>query len=136
MTISAHIAEQVVSDAVRTALQDAQGRASMAENAREAVTGLERAQDDLEGALRSFAVTGLENEPAAVERLTVLRQARDDAQAKVDQIGPSQALTVSPADWDVLSLAERRDLIRATVERAVVAPTGRGAERISVSLLV
>jgi hypothetical protein len=38
-------------------------------------------------------------------------------------------------DWDELSLARRRELIRATVESAIVAPSGRGAERITVRLL-
>ncbi len=136
VTISAEIAERVVSDAVRAALADAEGRASVAENAQEAIRALERAQGDLDAALRSFAAAGLESEPAAVERLAELRQARDDTQARVDQIGPQAAVTVNAAtDWDKLSLAARRELIRATVESAIVAPSGRGAERITVRLL-
>lgn len=134
VVISGRIAEDVVSTTVRDALRDAQGRASMAENAQEAVSALERAQTDMDAALRSFAVTGLENETAAVERLAELRQVRDEAQARVDQIGPEAARTVTTADWDELSLVGRRDLIRATVESAVVAPFGRGAERITVNL--
>ena len=34
-------------------------------------------------------------------------------------------------DWDVLTLDERRDLIRAVVDRAVVVP-GRGDSRVTV----
>lgn len=34
-------------------------------------------------------------------------------------------------DWERLTLAERRALIRATIERVTVAP-GRGAERITI----
>jgi DNA invertase Pin-like site-specific DNA recombinase len=136
VAIVANIAEQVVSDAVRAALADAEGRASMAESAQEAASALERAQRDLDTAMRSFAAAGLENEAAAVERLVELRQARDVAQERVDQIGTGAARTVNAAgDWDELSLAGRRELIRATVESAIVAPTGRGAERIAVRLL-
>lgn len=133
--ISASVAEQVVSSAVRTALQDAHGRASMAETAQEAASALARAQDDLDAALRVFSLTGAENEAAAVERIAELRQGRDDAQGQVDRIGPEAARTVNAAaDWDHLTLGERRDLIRATVASATVAPFGRGAGRVAVEL--
>ncbi len=136
VTISARIAEDVVTSAVRNALRDAHGRASMAESAQEAETALERSQGELDAALRSFTTAGLENESAAVERLAELRQARDAAQARVDQIRPPTARSVSAdADWDSLTQDERRALIRATVDSAVVAPTGRGAERIIVRLV-
>jgi DNA invertase Pin-like site-specific DNA recombinase len=135
-TISAVIAEDVVSSAVRAALADAQGRASMAEGVQEATRALERAQADLDAGVRSFAAAGLENEAAAVERLTGLRATRDDAQLRVNQLGPQAAWTVNAAtDWDKLSLTGRRELIRATVESAIVAPSGRGAERITVRLI-
>ena len=134
-TISATIAEDVVSAAVRLALADEEGRASMAESAQEITSALDRAQYDLDSALRSFAATGVESEPVAVERLAELREIRDAAQARVDQIGPASARTVNAdTDWDELSLEARRELIRATVERAIVAPSGRGAERITVEL--
>ena len=72
----------------------------------------------------------------AVERLAELRQARDLAQANVDQIGTGAARTDNAdVDWDEISLAGRRELIRATVGSAIVAPSGRGAERIAVRLL-
>jgi DNA invertase Pin-like site-specific DNA recombinase len=136
VTISARIAEEVVTAAVRTALADAEGRASAAENAQEAARVLERAQANLDAGVRSFAAAGLETESAAVDRLTELRRERDDAQGRVDQLGPQAARTVNAATgWDELSLAEKRDLIRATVESAIVAPSGRGAERIRVRLV-
>jgi hypothetical protein len=136
VTISAEIAEHVVSNAVRRALSDAEGRASMAEAAHEAADALQRAQTAYDTALRSFATVGALDEPAAVERLAELRQARDDAQAQLDQIGPDAARTVNAdVDWDLLSQVERRELIRATVESAIVAPSGRGAGRITVHLL-
>lgn len=141
VSISARVAEAKVSSAVRDALRDAQGRASMADSAQEAVCALETAQSDMDAALRVFALTGAENESAAVERITELKQARDDAQARLDKIGPDATRIVGVgADWDELSLDGRRALIRATVESAIVAPGVRGgsgpaAERIRVTLV-
>jgi DNA invertase Pin-like site-specific DNA recombinase len=133
VTISATIAERVVTDAVKAALANAEGRASAAESAQEAVSALESAQAELEAAVRSFAAAGLDNETVAVERLDELRQTRDDAQVRVDQIGPEASRVVNADEnWDDMSLDARRALIRATIKRASVAPTGRGAGRISV----
>ena len=130
------IAEQVVTDAVKRALADAEGRATVAENAQEATAALDSAQADLDAALRSLMATGLESEPAAVERLAELRQRRDDAQLRVDQIGADAARVVAvPKDWDALTVDEQRALIRATVDSAIVAPSGKGAVRISVQLV-
>jgi site-specific DNA recombinase len=135
VTISARIAEDVVTSGVRNALADAEGRASMAEAAHDATRALDRAQADLDVAVRWFTAAGLENESAAVERLAELRQARDDARAEVDQRGHGAMTLNAAVDWDTLNLSERRALIRATVQSAVVAPTGRGAERVSVRLV-
>jgi site-specific DNA recombinase len=135
VTISAVIAEDVVSAAVRAALADVEGRASMEAEAGEAAGQLGGAQGALDAALRSFTTAGLTDEPAAVQRLGELRQARDDAQTRVDRLSPTHSLTINAAvDWDDLTHDERRALIRATVESAVVAPTGRGAGRVSVRL--
>jgi hypothetical protein len=40
-------------------------------------------------------------------------------------------VTLTADDWDILTLDERRDLIRAVVDRAVVVP-GRGDGRVTV----
>jgi DNA invertase Pin-like site-specific DNA recombinase len=136
VTISAVIAEEVVTSAVRAALSDVRGRASLAADARKAASELSSAQDALDAALRSFTTAGLTDEPAAVERLADLRHARDEAQSRVDRLSPSHGtLTINAVDsWDLLTLEERRALIRATVESAIVAPSGRGAGRVSVRL--
>jgi hypothetical protein len=72
---------------------------------------------------------------------------RDVAEAHLAQLGASSAdVRVTAADWEELTLEERRALIRATVKRAVVAPSGRigrkgldrvkrARERITVELL-
>ena len=86
VTISAVIAEEVVISAVRAALADVEGRASMAQEPREAAADLARAQDALDAGVRSFAAARLGDEPAAVERLAELRRARDDAQTVVGDL--------------------------------------------------
>jgi hypothetical protein len=112
-----------------------EGRASAAENAQQAIRERDRAQAELDTALRSFTSAGLGDEPVAVERLAELRTARDDAQARLDQMAPQAELTINAVDdWEKLSPGEQRALIRATVQSAVVAPVGRGAERIALRL--
>ncbi len=136
VTISAVIAEEVVGSAVRAALADVEGRASMAAEARQVASDLAGSQDALDAALRSFTTAGLTDEPAAVERLGELRQARDDAQARADRLGSAHSSLAINAgeDWNKLTRDEQRALIHATVRSAIVAPIGRGAGRISVEL--
>ena len=134
VTVSADLVEQAVIGAVREVLANVDERESAESNVRAAEAALEHAQDDLDAAVRAFA--GLADEQSATERLAELQQARDAARDRVDQLGGSRAAIVinAAADWDDLSLAGRRDLIRATVERVTVAP-GRGADRVTVELL-
>jgi site-specific DNA recombinase len=131
VTIGAEIAERTVVEAVQALLAGIQGRASVEGGASEAADELARRQELLDKAISTFA--GLEEEQAARQRLQELRAARDQARERHDELvtasGP--AITVSAGDWDLLTLDERRALIRAVVERAVVRP-GRGADRISV----
>lgn len=133
MTISAEIVEGVVVEATRKRLAAEDGRASADQDAREATATHEKAQADLDAAIRVFG--GLEDEPAAQERLAELRKARDLARERDEQLrGVRSALTVTMADWDKLSLEARRGLIRATVESATISPTGRGRERVTLKL--
>lgn len=134
MAIGAHLVEDIVSTAVRDALQDLEGRASVERNVREAEAVLERAQQDLDAAVRAFV--GLEGETAARERLQELRAARDECQAHVDQLGgEGRVVTIGAAmDWDRLSLETRRALIRLVIARVSIAP-GRGPGRISVEFV-
>ncbi|MDP9344308.1 MAG: recombinase family protein, partial [Actinomycetota bacterium] len=69
VTISATVAEQVVVDAVRKALDDVQGAASATNNVRAAERELEHAQRELDGAIGAYTATGVADEPAARERL-------------------------------------------------------------------
>lgn len=132
-TISAKILDETVVAKVKEKLSSAKGQASAEQGIREAISAQEKAQADLDAALRAFA--GLEDEEAARERLAQLRQARDAAQEKVDQLGGQAAVArvVTVDDWDLLTLEERRDLVRIAVERVVVTP-GRGDDRVAVHL--
>lgn len=134
VTISAEIVEGIVVDEVRRALDDAEGRASAEHGAREAEHLLERAQAELDAAIRTLA--GFEDETATRARLDELRDVRDRARARVERLGSTRATVTlnAAADWERLSLDERRALIRATVERVTVAP-GRGAERVAIELV-
>ena len=87
-----------------------------------------QAQQTLDAAIRAF--DGFD-EPSARDRLLELRH----GPKQLDQLGGAPAVvTVNAAtDWDLLTLDERRGLIRATVERATVVRGGRGADRITLS---
>ncbi len=129
-TISAEMVEGIVVKAVRGVLADAEGRASAQSNAREAERQLEQAQANLDAAIRVLA--DFADESSAVERLRQLREGRDDARERLERLGgASAAVTVTAADWDRLTLDERRALIRATCERVSVVP-GRGPNRVTV----
>jgi DNA invertase Pin-like site-specific DNA recombinase len=134
VTISAPLVEAVVVAAVRRRLAHTEGRASAERNVHDAQVALERAQSDLDAAIRAFA--GLEDEDAARTRLAELRDARDEARERVAHLGsPRLVMTVNLSrDWDLLTLEERRVAIRLTVAAVRVAP-GRGAGRVKVDLL-
>jgi hypothetical protein len=134
VTVSAPLVEGIVVDAVREALSDVEGRASAESNARDAERELAQAQADFDSAVRAMSEFG--DEASVRERLGELREARDRAQDRVEQLGATDvAITVNAAqDWDRLTLDERRALIRATVESVTVAP-GRGADRVTVELV-
>jgi DNA invertase Pin-like site-specific DNA recombinase len=133
VTVSADLAEQVVLDKVRELISDQRGTATIADGLADAQVQLEQREAELDAAVRAF--TGLDDVDAARERLTELREARDAAQARLDELDavavPAQV--VSGADVDALSLDAQRALVRAVVEQALVAP-GKGRDRITVQL--
>lgn len=136
VTIGAEIVERLVVETVKAALADAEGRASVEENARDAEVALERAKANLAATIEGFTVAGVGVEPEAVERLRELREVRDRAQERVDHLGGQGPVVRinAAADWDRLSLRARRALIRATVARVAVEP-GRGTDRITIELV-
>jgi DNA invertase Pin-like site-specific DNA recombinase len=131
VTISADVAERAVVEAVQELLAGVRGSANLASGVEQAERELAARQDELDAAIRTLAPVS--DEKAAQERLAELRQARDEAQERLADLAEAAppAVTVTAGDWDLLTLEERRALIRAVVERAAVAP-GRRAERINV----
>jgi hypothetical protein len=131
VTIGADIAERVVVDALKELLAGIKGRASVEVDAATAADKLARTQRALDAAILAFG--GLEDESATRERLRELREQRDTARERHDELvaASAPAITVSVGDWDDLTLDEQRALIRAVVGRAIVGP-GRGEDRIVV----
>ena len=84
---------------------------------------LDRAQNDLDAAVRAFA--GLTGEQAATDRLRELTAVRDvkrrAAEAVSDQ-GVSATMIRRMGDWDQLTLDGRRAIVRACVVSITVAP--------------
>lgn len=129
-TIAAEIVEAIVVDAVKAIHADKQGRAS-ADEARERVLGeAERAQEALEAATRVALAAGITGEPVTIEQLVALRQARDEARGRAEQLGGGAAIA-DIASLDDLTFDEWRDAIRGALERVLVKP-GRGAGRVRV----
>jgi site-specific DNA recombinase len=132
VTVSAELAERAVVDVVKERLAGVQGTASVADKTSDAARELELVEQRLDAAVRAF--TGLEDVDSARERLLELQAERDEARERLDELraAASPALTLDAGrDFDSLSLDGQRALIRAVVDRAVVAP-GRGSDRITV----
>ena len=132
VTISADVAEAAIIAAVQELLADVAGSASVESGVLDAERTLGARQSELDAAIRTLAPVA--DEEAAKERLAALLEARDVAQNRLADLveASAPAVTVTAGDWDVLTLAERRSLIRATIAEAVVAP-GRGSDRITIT---
>ena len=138
-TISAVLVEQMVVDEVKELIAGMTGTASAKAGVAEAAAQLERTQAELSGAIAAFASAGVADEPEAVEGLAALRKARDQARDRHDELVADLDATevaVTAGAWDGLTLQEQRDLIRAVIERVVIAPSGRGAERVFIKAKV
>jgi site-specific DNA recombinase len=133
VTISADIAEEVVVERVRELLTGVTGSASIDAGIADAQQDVELRKSELDAAVRAFS--GLEDVDAARERLMDIRQGWDEARQRLADLRAATAPTITVnahADWDLLTVAEQRALIRAVVARATVAPGGRGRDRITV----
>jgi hypothetical protein len=133
--ISAELVETEVIAWVKAELKNITEVASPASTVAETLAELERAQFALDHATRSFSDAGLGAEPAAVETLAELREARDQARVRHnDAVDTDESLTVAinaNGDWDALTLDEQRELVKATISRVTINP-GRGVERIQI----
>jgi DNA invertase Pin-like site-specific DNA recombinase len=143
MTVSASLVESIVVETMHDAVTAEAEHATLppfgvvdraTENARNAQTALNRAEQELSDTLSVFTASGVMGEPAAVARLIQLREARDTAQATVDRIGNPRRIHISFNDWTDLSLAKQREYITGVIETVTI-NKGRGASRISIKLL-
>jgi DNA invertase Pin-like site-specific DNA recombinase len=133
VTISSDLAEQAVEDEVRRLLQGMKGRASPTSGVEEAARRLEQAENELASAIRAFTGAGVDGEATAQEQLRDLREARDSAVQQLEDLSRtavSDFVLDGSTDWNLLTLSERRSLIRAAIAKALVAP-GRGIDRIT-----
>lgn len=130
-TISAVIAEGVVVGSAREELRNVEGRASIEQDAANATVAADRAQADLDAAIRTFA--GLDDEPVARERIAELRDIRDFTRVEAHRLSRlSNSFTINLAKhWDDLSLTGQREAIKLAIAEARVFP-GKGAGRIRV----
>lgn len=131
VSISAEVAEAAIVNKTRELLAGVEGTASVGGAVEQAERDYAQAEAELAAAVEAF--TGLEDVAAARDKLQKLREARDQARDRLDELQAAQApaVTVTAADWGELTDGERRALIRAVIDRAEVAP-GRRADRVSV----
>jgi DNA invertase Pin-like site-specific DNA recombinase len=138
--IKADRIEGWVMDQVREYTASARGHASAEAHRREVEATLDRVREQIKAATRRMLLLapGSDEETEAVAVIRELEQARDEAQAAVDRLGPGgHRKTISPEAIDRLPVARRlvewRGLITDTVDVVTVAPAGprrRHGERV------
>lgn len=134
VTIGAELVEGAVERAVRTILDGASGSASedLAAELEEAEREAERREAKRDAVIRALAE--LDDLEAARETILELREACDEARERVAELraatAPASTIEAS-GDWDLLSLDERRALIRAVLDSVLVGP-GRGLDRVTI----
>jgi len=131
-TISATKVERYAEDIVKSEIAGMRGRATTSDAHENAQIVLDAAQTRLHRFIRLMA--DMQDEHAAREQLAQLRSERDEARRELDQMQSKTALIVDPSvNWDLLTLDERRDLVRLIIDRIEVKP-GRIADRLSYTL--
>ncbi len=125
-TISAAIVEGAVVDELQARYADLEGRAAADQRAQAFRVEADRAQANLDAAIRAF--DGVGDEPMARERLMELRDLRDQAAEKVGHSG-SHSVVLNLGDWDRLIPNEQRAIVLANFAEIRVGP-GRGRDRL------
>jgi DNA invertase Pin-like site-specific DNA recombinase len=133
-TINAEALEDEVTEKVREALRDRAGLATHASEIAQLEAVLAERQATLERAIATLQ--GFEDIVGTRERLRQLRESVDEVEARLAPLRavaiPARRLRPS-TDWALLTASERRDLVRALVERIELVP-GRGAGRVRIQL--
>ena len=136
VTISAEIVERHVVGETKRLLSNLKGVAAAAGSIAEARAALDAAQKALDASIRALTAAGVLEEPAAVDEVKRLREARDTAEdayrAELDADSSRRVIVTASDDWDAMTLDAQRDLICAAISRVVVGKGGRGVERIQI----
>jgi site-specific DNA recombinase len=131
--ISATKAEKILSDYTRERLEGLKGAASMGDELDAAERELERAMDARDNVVESLE--GMEDVASVRAKLRELNERVDAARERADHLRVASVPVIhlsAHRDWDLLTLDERRSLIRAVVAMAIVRP-GRGDDRITIT---
>lgn len=133
-TISARIVEGYVIDTLKARYADLDAHAPADRGAIEDRSAAERAQANLDTAIRAF--DGLGDERSARERLAELSRIRDEAEERAGHSGRLRSsLVLNLADdWERLSMEAQRAIVAANFEAIFVGP-GKGRDRLTVSLI-
>lgn len=133
VSISAEVAERELSEFTRAHLKGLQGRASAGDELADADRAVEEAEPEIDRAVEAFE--GMEDVASVRAKLREKLDAAHDRQDHLRRAsGPAALVLDAFRDWDDISFAGQRDLIRAVVESATVR-TGRGDDRITIAPL-
>jgi DNA invertase Pin-like site-specific DNA recombinase len=131
-SVRCDLAEELLRDTAVKLAAGFKGTATAEASTEQARLDREEAEQNYANGIRSLI--GRESEPVAREVLDQLEGERDAAVAQHERLRARSKPTVAiraAADWDRLTLDERRAVIRQTIARAVVTP-GRGSDRVRV----
>jgi len=135
------ILERIVTERVHELLAGQSATASASVELGEARDQLRERETALDQAIEVLADLG--DVAAAKRKLGDLRDQVAAARTRVDELQRAASVTVTvnaAADWDLLTLAERRALIGAVIRRVVVLPGQRGvtggAERVRIEAAI
>ncbi len=128
--ISAVKVEEIVVTAVKDALADVEGRASVETNRRDAEELVAKTLATYEATVEEYE--DIASDPVIAKKIRNLKAKYDEARARLDQLPQARSVTISGAeDWDSFTLDEKRELIRATIRKVTVHP-GRGDDRVVI----
>ncbi len=132
-TIGAEIVERLVVDKVKFLADEIRGRASVQAEAIQAQEQADADQRALAKLIEGLTAAGVMGEPESIAAVTAAREKRDASRAHARQVvDRSAALRVSSKAWDLMTLAEQRDLIRGPIDRVEV-NAGKGPSRVKIT---
>lgn len=131
--IAAHILDAYVVDYVKRRLADAQGRWSSDERLAQAEAGVAEKERKLNAAVEAF--DGMDDVSAIRAKLLAMRAEYEAARERLQELRVAFGTTAlaSLADWNDMTLAEQRAVLRAVIKRITVMP-GRGTPQQRITI--